>query len=400
MPQRPVPGARRTALAESVTATAQPSQRDAESGGTAGPRSLLVVGAGLIGTSIALAAADAGLEVWIADHRSEHTAAAVALGAGRLREATDELTVDHAVVCVPPASVVEVLHKISTVATTLSDICGVKSHVQQEVETAPWRDRYTGGHPMAGRERAGPWHARADLFRGRAWVVTPTPVASARAVADATALARLCGARAVVRTPADHDRAVAAVSHLPQLVASALAARLVEVAGEDLELAGQGLRDTTRIAASDPALWADLVGHNAAAVADLLGSLVDELAGVRAALLAEHAGGAGAASRAVADVVARGNRGIQRLPGKHGAPAGGAAALVLVVVADRPGELSRLLAQVASTGVNVEDIRVDHAPGRAAGVVELAVAPGSGESVSSALRREGWAATLAPAAQG
>ena len=241
---------------------------------------------------------------------------------------------------------------------------------------------------MAGRELAGPWHARADLFQGRPWVLTPTPVTSPVAVAAAGELARRCGGRVLLRTPAEHDRAVAAVSQLPHLLASALAARLAELAPEDLELAGQGLRDTTRIAASDPALWAAVVSLNRAALGELLDRVLADLGAVRSALA-----GTDAAARAVADLVARGNQGVRRLPGKHGGPADRPTAVMLVVLPDRPGELSRLLARIAALGVNVEDLRVDHAPEQPAGVVEIAIRPEAADAVSSALRGEGWTVT-------
>src|SRR5207237_8899099 len=126
------------------------------------------------------------------------------------------------------------------------------------------------GHPIAGRENAGPWNARADLFRSRPWPLVTTSATSERALAAAVALVEVCGALPELWNSAQHDQAVAAVSHLPQLVSSALAASLADVEPDFLELAGTGLRDTTRLAASPPGMWADICVENAAALAPRL----------------------------------------------------------------------------------------------------------------------------------
>src|SRR5699024_7091608 len=121
---------------------------------------------------------------------------------------------------------------------------------------------FVGGHPVAGRERSGPVAARADLFAGRPWVLVPGQAAPS-AVAAVRQLVAAAGAVPIEMTAAEHDAALAAVSHLPQLVASALAGSLLPLPDGAVGLAGQGLRDTIRIAASDPALWAEIAVANA-----------------------------------------------------------------------------------------------------------------------------------------
>src|SRR5690606_31556718 len=123
------------------------------------------------------------------------------------------------------------------------------------------------------------------------------------------------GATPMEMTPEEHDRSVALVSHVPQLVASLLAARLVDAPEGSLRLTGQGLRDTTRIAASAPELWVQILGANAEPVVDVLDALADDLRGVASALRAPDSPGS---RRAVADTIRRGNDGVERLPGKHG----------------------------------------------------------------------------------
>ncbi|MFL6136826.1 MAG: prephenate dehydrogenase [Frankiaceae bacterium] len=397
--------------------------------------SVLVVGTGLIGTSIALAARAAGIEVWLEDADPAHVDSAVALGAGRPWSSRPGATageqavpvIDHAVICVPPEAVVEQLRSTSRLARTMSDTSGIKSHVLAELEIiAPeLGERFCGSHPMAGRERSGPWHARADLFRGRPWVLVPGARTAPVALARTRMLAEACGAEVLVRTEAEHDRAVATVSQLPQLLASALAARVAELEPADLALVGQGLRDMTRVAASAPGLWAELIAGNRDALAPALDAVIADLAGLQAALgdpgtattgaratarltgppaepaaepVAERGSSAADRVRAVVvDLMSRGNAGRARLPGIHGGPRTDGRSL-LVAVPDRPGELARALATVAAEGANVADLRMDHAPGRPLGVVEMIVAPADAERVAKALRQAGWPVTVEPGA--
>lgn len=405
--------------------------------------SLLVMGTGLIGTSIALAAREAGVTVWIDDVDQSHLATAVALGAGRPWSSRGERAVggpvvDHAVVCVPPSQVVTTAITASTVASTVSDICGVKANVLRDLQLCDVGEQFCGGHPMAGREQSGPWHARSDLFRGRPWVLVPSRLTSAVALQRARELAELCGAEVLVRTAEAHDRAVATVSQLPQLLASALAARLRELPADELALVGQGGRDMTRIAASPPDLWGELVALNAPAIAPALDALLADLGQVRSALAdlldggergngspgppgidtrqgtgRRYGGGhpdgrsaattgAGAGSwnglheqvrAAVTELITRGNEGRARLPGVHGGPRLEGRS-VLVAVPDQPGELARVLSAVAGVGANVADIRVDHAPGRPLGVAELLLDPADEPAVLDVLRAGGWTVTV------
>jgi prephenate dehydrogenase len=370
-------------------------------GGTP-PGRVLVVGAGLIGTSVALALRSAGVSVWLADRDPARRDLACALDAGVPWQ--EGLRVDHAVLAVPPGAVAEVLVALqkADAAATYSDCASVKLRPQVEVESVGAEvSSFCGAHPVAGRERPGAAGARSDLFVGRAWVVTPSPATSAQALGDAMGVATACGASVTVMPPDVHDQALARVSHVPQLVASLLAARLLDDHVGAAELAGQGLRDTTRIAASDPALWADIVASNAGPVAAVLDELARDLERLRAALPAgngpQPVGGGDAAPDevlaavrgAVRDVVSRGNAGRARLPGKHGA-LGSSYTSVPVVVEDEPGTLARLFADCAASGVNVEDVHLEHAPGRARGVAEVLVAPAHAATLAERLAASGW----------
>ena len=153
------------------------------------------------------------------------------------------------------------------------DVASVKAEIAREVaRIAPEHSlRYLGSHPMAGREKGGPGAARADLFFARPWVITPSAATPPASVERLKNLAmQLSCATHVVMSAEEHDRAVALVSHLPQLVSSALAARLQSGDEQQLGLAGQGLRDASRIASSDPDLWLQILSQNANLVSPLL----------------------------------------------------------------------------------------------------------------------------------
>jgi prephenate dehydrogenase len=240
--------------------------------------------------------------------------------------------------------------------------------------------------------------ASSDLFEGRPWVLTPSSATLPDVLSQGLALAEACGAVPVVMTSEEHDKAVALVSHLPQVAASLVAARLVSADPESVSLAGPGLRDVTRIAASDPLLWQEILTGNAAFLVDVLDELARDLAEVRQALAAVadveapnsvERDAAPAAEAVVADLLARGNAGRERLPGKHGAVAT-RYETVSVVVPDEPGQLARLLVACGQAGVNVEDVSIEHSEGQPVGLVELYVRPAAAPGLAVALSAAGW----------
>ena len=353
---------------------------------------LLVVGAGLIGTSIGLAAGRAGYAVALTDRNRSRAQVAEAMGAGR---GLDDLGGDPAlvVVAVPPAAVgAETARALAQLPTSVvTHVCSVQAAPANEVETLAGRhaSRFVGSHPIAGREVSGPAAASADLFVDRPWAVCPISSSAPSAVDAVTSLARACGASPVLLSPADHDQLLARLSHAPQVVASALAATLAAMTGEQAALAGPGIRDTTRLADSDPQMWGEIAAANAAALA----TAVRAVAGPLMELADRLAGGdAGQAQAAVRELVERGRAGRALLPGKHGRAAV-PLSVVRCVVPDSPGALARLFADTAAEGVNVEDLRVEHAPGQEVGFAELAVAPTARSGLVEGLRRRGWVVT-------
>lgn len=345
-----------------------------------------VVGTGLLGTSIGLALSARGIDVILDDASPAQLRLAIDYGAGRAASDGDQPEV--VVVCVPPDVTARVvaLELATHPESTVTDVASVKTQPLEELRAAGHDlSRYVGGHPLAGRERGGAVSGRADLFFGRPWVISRNDASQDRSVRLIEDLVLDLKAVPVDMTPAQHDAAVALVSHLPQLVASLLAARLREAPAASVLLAGQGLRDTTRIASSAPDLWVQILGANSRPVVELLRQLRVDLDGVIDALDAPDAVGS---RRRIAETIASGNAGVARIPGKHGEDR--RYAQITVLVDDTPGELARLLTEIGELGVNMEDLRLEHSPGAQVGLAEISVVPEVEALLVADLTDRGW----------
>jgi prephenate dehydrogenase len=381
--------------------------------------SAVVIGTGLIGTSIALALREQGVTVWLTDHDPAAARLAGDLGAGKVLpeplgaaprdrgspgtaaspgrrpQAQDGPWADLAVLAVPPAAVAPSLAAAQArrLARWYTDVASVKAlPLRQARELGCDLACFVPGHPLSGRERSGPAAARADLFLGRPWVICPGPQTTPEAIAAVAGLVRCCHGELVQAGADEHDHWVALVSHAPHLVAAAMAAQLTDAPGGALGLAGQGLRDVTRIAAGDPGLWTQILAANAAPVARVLAGLAADLAAAAEALAetgapphpAEHP-----SVKRLAGLLEEGSAGVARIPGKRGTPLRDNA-VVQVVIPDRPGELARLFQVAGESGVNIEDIGIEHSPGLPVGVAELTVRPDAVARLTQALAAAGW----------
>jgi prephenate dehydrogenase len=309
----------------------------------------------------------------------------------------------------PPAAVAASLAVAQecAVADVYTDVASVKElPVRQARELGCDLRSYVPGHPLAGRERHGPAAARADLFLGRTWALCPLAETSAEAVEVVTSMVVACGADPVQAEPGTHDRWVALISHAPHLVAAAMAARLAPsaVPADALKLAGQGLRDVTRVAAGDTALWTEILLANPGPVAEVVAAVADDLAqaarvlGGSAALLypseprdrvSAETPASDASAGEVTGLLDRGRAGVARIPGKHGGQPRNFT-LVQVVIPDQPGELARLFNAAGAAGVNIEDVRIEHSPGLPVGVAELSVRPDQAAALLDAMEAGGW----------
>jgi prephenate dehydrogenase len=348
----------------------------------------LVIGAGLIGGSIGLALRRKGIEVFLEDADAQSLATAVSMGVGSDADtlAQSGAVPSIVVVAVPPTSAGAVLAQATKrfPAATVTDVTSVKASVLEQARVAGAdMERVVGGHPMAGRETAGAASSRADLFDDRMWILTAPETAQRHRIEQVRQLAKLCGAIPSDMTAEDHDVAVALISHVPQVLSSALAGQLASAPEGHVVIAGQGLRDMTRIAGSDSQLWAEILSANSANVQGVLRDLMSTLETLQDEL------SRATATEAVRKFLERGGEGRLRIPGKHGA-GNVEFTEVMVMIADEPGELARLFAAVGEVDVNLEDVRIEHVFGKPSGLVGLFVNPVSTTELIDGLLSRGF----------
>jgi prephenate dehydrogenase len=253
--------------------------------------SIGIVGLGLIGGSIALATR----QKWPGVHLTGLDDRAIldeALARGAIDAGADGLpalaTVDLIVLAAPVRQNLERLRQVAQHVQRpilVTDVGGTKRAIVEAAAGLSPAFTFVGGHPLAGAAHAGLAFARADLFANRPWIFTPVAQRSQEAIDRLRRFASGVGAVPILMSPAEHDRLLAYLSHLPQLTASALMAAVgATVKEEGLALAGQGLKDTTRLASSPPSVWRDICATNADALSEALDLLIERLSALRADL--------------------------------------------------------------------------------------------------------------------
>ena len=340
-----------------------------------------IVGCGLLGTSIGLALTQRGVAVTLEDSSPAAVDLARDYGAGDARE--DTSAVPSLVVVATPPDVVGSVVSASLRAfpeATVIDVASVKKQVYADVSGDA--ARFVGTHPMAGRERGGAVSARSDLFTGRPWVICEGEEPRRSRVRE---FVQELGGIPVDMDATQHDEAVALVSHLPQIVASVSASRLGSATPAALSLAGAGIRDVTRVAASDPALWVQILAANSTSVLPHVKAVRADLDELISAL--ENTSAKGARAQ-IASRLHSGVAGVSALPGKHGVSS--ELASLLVVIDDTPGQLARLLTQLGDWGINLEDLRLEHSPGANIGFAELSVSKNVVSVMEQKLVEAGW----------
>lgn len=339
-----------------------------------------VVGAGLIGTSIALGLASRGVSVELHDEDQNALDLAKDLLAPHVKVGVPDLVI----VATPPKTILNVLKKesASNPQATFIDVGSVKNNLVLDVETlTELATRFVGSHPMAGREVAGPSSAQADLFQGRAWILTPTSVTEESSIDVAKELVEALGATAYIMNAPAHDSLLARISHLPQITSTALAGA-IEQLGDDLNLSGQGLRDMTRIANSDGELWSEILLENQNEVLKAISEYQQIIANLKDALESRD-------ESALKNLFINGNKGRARVSGKHGSKPRNYSHL-MIVIKDEPGALSQLFEQCAAINANIEDLSIEHSPGQLTGLITLAFSPDDALRVQDHLLSHDW----------
>ena len=341
-----------------------------------------IVGSGLIGTSIGLALVSRGVEVDMRDidPRAELLARDL-VKSQELKE--PELTI----FALPSNHLSEVLNGEFSInpRSKFIDIGSIKTKPLLDVSKSDIpSENFLATHPMAGREVGGAESARADLFQSRTWVYIANDLdgkpVDPELLRYGLWLISALGAVPVAMQAAEHDRAVALISHLPQIVSSLLAGQLLSGERSALELSGAGLRDTTRIAASNATLWDEILSSNAAEIVPLLISLQNDLAALVEALKS---------NTSVSSFIEKGNQGRALIPGKHGGAAREYTYLP-VVIEDKPGQLAALVSECAKANVNIEDLTIEHSPGQFTGLITLALSKSDADVLSAHLIGSGW----------
>ena len=352
------------------------------------PRRIAIVGTGLIGGSIGLATRAGEPDTEVVAFDADPAALEAALEKGAATEAASDPGgavegADLIVLATPVDVISDLCDQVAEAVSAEAVVTDVGSAKERVVErgAAVLGDRFVGGHPMAGSERHGIQAAEADLFRDAWWILTPTPETSSRAYSAVTDLVATVGARPVALEPAIHDALVARLSHVPQLAASAIV-EVAATAGDReslLGLAGNGFRDVTRIAASDPKLWVAILRTNSRSVLEALRGLEDRIEDIAGMIEGERWGD-------LHDFMATARTARLELfakPVYTGAPV----ALELMIP-DRPGVLAEVTTAAGNLGANIEDLQIIHSTEGGQGRLELVVAGDESATALEAKLRE------------
>ncbi len=337
-----------------------------------------IVGSGLIGTSIGLGLVQRGIAVEMVD--SDPLAQALA---NDLTGGVVVVDPELVILALPTSGLSQVIQSEINLnpQSIFMDVGSVKSEVVLQVKTFPGLSkRFLPTHPMAGREIGGAGSARADLFQGRSWILTPEADCAPESKNLVLELITILGATPIELSAEDHDAAVAKISHLPQIAASLVAKQLTGTPAEWMELAGQGLRDTTRIAGSDEKLWKEIIYSNRTEISELLISLQNDLTQMIKSL---------DDPAKIADLIAAGRDGKALIPGKHGGKAREYSYLP-IVIDDKPGQLGAIFNECAAMQVNVEDLNIEHSPGQLSALITLSLSADDADKLSAHLTSIGW----------
>ena len=343
-----------------------------------GSRRAAVIGTGLIGGSIGLALRERGWHVTGSDGDDARVQRARELGA--LDAVGEDPDAEITFVATPVGAIAAVARDALRHGGVVTDAGSVKASVVDAVDDA----RFVGGHPMAGSEQEGVDGARADLFQGAVWVLTPTATTDDAAHALVRSVVSSLGAEVVELPPERHDALVAVVSHVPHLTAATLMVLAAEGAEEHramLRLAAGGFRDMTRIASGHPGIWPDICVENRDAIVTVLEELETTLRKVRDVVAAGDRG-------SLLDMLTRARAARVNLPARVASMAD--MVEVRVPVPDRAGVLAEVTTLASELGVSIADFEIAHSSEGQAGVLLILVPADSVERFTGGLIARGY----------
>jgi prephenate dehydrogenase len=339
-----------------------------------------IIGSGLIGTSIALALKSKELSIQMVDLDAQSERLANDLVGGEVISDPDLVIVSASI----GANLDLILQSLKThPGSIVVDVASVKSNLVDEVtKLSDNPENFISSHPMAGREVSGAQSARSDLFVGRAWIGISSDNTSELAKEFLTELVSICGSALYWLPAKEHDQTVAAISHLPQVLSTALAYTLDKKEVKSINLSGQGLRDLLRLSGSNPKLWSELLLANKEALNSVLSAMNQSISAIQQSLANND-------DKTLEDIFTIGNKVYQSIPGKHGGQNRNYAFLP-IVIQDQPGQLAKIFAECAKIKVNIEDLSIEHSPGQQTGLITLALNENDAEKLSNHLQSVGW----------
>ena len=339
-----------------------------------------IVGGGLIGGSISLALTKIGVPHYVQDTDDEVIQILQSKGDVQTLQAPEQIGIVF--IAVPPN---ETSDRIEWALdffpnAIIADVASVKGMFAEQISRKPSYSRYVGSHPMAGREVSGAAAADSNIFADRIWIVCVNNH-NFKSAARIVELVSKFGAIPVELNAQDHDSLMAVVSHLPQLLSYELAKVAVD-SEADLNLAGQGFRDMTRISSSSTDLWSQIFAVNHTYVKNVLDIYIDHLIRFSNALIDPDVS-------KISELLVQAQIASNKLPGKHGGKSAEYGVLKLRVK-DEPGSLASLFNLAGQIHLNIEDVIIEHVLNRPIAVVTIMINKSEVERAREAFLNNGW----------
>jgi prephenate dehydrogenase len=340
-----------------------------------------IIGVGLIGGSVGLAAGDSGWEVVGVDTPEVLENAARRGAIHRASTLKEVREADLVVLAAPISKVTDLVEDLTPTNALITDVASAKSAIVRRAESL--KLRFVGGHPMAGSQLSGVANASSNLFEGARYFLTPTSHTDPEDYREVAGFVRKLGALPTAVDPEKHDLLMAALSHLPHLMAAALLKVASDISPEALSFAGPSFRDLTRVGASNPELWSDILAENAPALGEALGAFAGAMAQLGSEIKdRESMEGRFRQAREAYDAL--GGILVEK---------GGANVEVAIPVENRPGVFAEVTTLMGSNNINILDLYVRHSNTARAALV-LTLDAKAAQQARELLRIAGFTAEL------